>query len=197
MILTSTMLKENYRHYADPLCKIKRDADQNKIVRLVREIYETDKNVNPLFLAAPILSPSYISFDTALSYYGLIPERVVAITSVTLGIGKNKTYVNYFGRFEYSDVPEKVFPNGLTLIKENDYATRIASKEKAICDSLYKWRVTKIVKELKVLLFEDKRIDEEEFGRCDFFELLRLARLYRKNNLALLTKLIQKEYLPE
>ena len=74
---------------------------------------------------------------------------------------------------------------------------RIASKEKAICDSLCKWRVVKSVKALKELLFVDKRIDEEEFEHCDFNLLLRLAALYKKTNLDLLVKLIRKEYIHE
>jgi hypothetical protein len=67
-------------------------------------------------------------------------------------------------------------------------------KEKAICDSLCKWRVVKNVKELKELLFEDKRIDEDEFALCDFELMKRLAKLYNKTNLKLLIKLIRKEY---
>ena len=36
-------------------------------------------------LANLIYGPSYISLDYALSYHGLIPERVETVTSVTLG----------------------------------------------------------------------------------------------------------------
>lgn len=197
MILTTSILKSNYSDYANPLDKIKRSVDEGKLFRLTRGLYETDRNVNPIFLANAILSPSYISFEFALSYYGLIPEKVVAITSATLQINKNKSFQNVFGRFEYSDTPVNVFSCGLILIEQNDYVFKIASKEKALCDSLYKWRVTKSVKELKILLFEDKRIDEEEFSSLDFSELIRLAKLYKKNNLKLLIKLIKKEYMYE
>lgn len=194
MILTSSILKNNYIDYVNPLDKIKRDVAQGKLIRLTRGLYETDRTVDPIFLAGPILSPSYISFEYALAYHGLIPERVVAITSASLQIRKNKTFVNYFGRFEYSDIPSSIFSSGLILIESNGYAFKIASKEKALCDSLYKWRVVKSVKELKKLLFEDKRIDEDEFALLDFAELLKLASLYRKNNLKLLIKLIKKKY---
>ena len=73
----------------------------------------------------------------------------------------------------------------------------MATKEKAICDSLYKWRVVHSIKDLKQLLFEDKRIDEDEFKTCDFKLMIRLAKLYKRTNLDLLTKLIRKEYLHE
>ena len=194
MIVTTSMLKEKFHDYANPLDKIKRDADKGVIIRLAKGFYETDKNTEPCLLAASILSPSYLSFDWALSFYGLIPERVFAITSASLGLRKNKTFENQFGRYEYTDIPVEAFSEGLTYLENSEYAAKIAMKEKAICDSLCKWRVVKNVKELKELLFEDKRIDEDEFALCDFELMKRLAKLYNKTNLKLLIKLIRKEY---
>lgn len=197
MIQTISMLKEKYKDYANPIDKIKRDADKGIIIRLNRGLYETNRNVNPAFLAGAILSPSYLSFEYALSYYGLIPERVMAITSASLLMRKNKTYVNEFGRFEYSDIPPQVYPEEVIYIEDGEYANKIATKEKAICDSLYKWRAVTNINELKELLFLDKRFDEDEFASCDFDILLKIAPLYKRKNLDLLVKLIKKEYLHE
>jgi predicted transcriptional regulator of viral defense system len=194
MINTTSMLKNQYSDYSNPLDKIKRDAISGVIFRLTRGIYETDGNVNPCFLASSILSPSYLSFDWALSYYGLIPEKVVAITSASLNVRKNKTFINKFGRYEYSDIPANVFSEGLTYLESDDYIVKIATKEKAICDSLSKWRVVRSINDLKELLFVDKRIDEDEFASRDFRLMTRLAALYNKTNLDLLIKLIRKEY---
>lgn len=194
MIISTSILREKYKGYANPLDKIKRDTDEGVIFRLTRGLYETDENVSPCFLASSILSPSYLSFDWALSYYGLIPEKVVAITSASLNVRKNKTYLNKFGRFEYSDISSNVFSEGLTYLENDEYIVKIATKEKAICDSLSKWRVVGSIKDLKDLLFNDKRIDEDEFASCDFILMARLAALYNKKNLDLLIKLIRKEY---
>lgn len=194
MIVTTSMLKEKYHAYANPLDKIKRDADKGLLFRLTNGIYETNKNVDPCLLASSILSPSYLSFDWALSYYGMIPEKVFSITSATLENRKNKTFENYFGRYEYTDIPVRAFSEGLTYLESGEYIVKIATKEKALCDSLCKWRVTKSIKELKELLFIDKRIDENEFATCDFKLMKRLANLYNKTNLKLLFKLIEKEY---
>lgn len=194
MVITTSMLRFRYSCYSNPLDKIKRDTDNGKLFRLTRGLYETDGGVNPCFLASSILSPSYLSFDWALSYYGLIPERVVAVTSASLNIRKNKTFINKFGRFEYSDIPINAFSEGLTYLNDGDYIVKIATKEKAICDSLAKWRVISSVKSLKELLFVDKRIDEDEFLTCDFKSMIRLASLYKKTNLDMLIKLIRKEY---
>lgn len=108
---------------------------------------------------------------------------------------KYHDYIKYFGRYEYSDIPPKAFPEGIRYIIDGEYAARIATKEKAICDSLCKWRVVRSIKELKELLFEDKRIDEEEFSTCDFQSMKQLAALYKKTNLKLLIKLINKEHI--
>lgn len=197
MIITTSMLKENYHNYINPLDKIKRDVDDEKLFRLTRGIYETNRDTDPIFLAGSILSPSYISFDYALSYYGLIPERVVAITSASLNVRKNKTFNNVFGRYEFSDIPGEAFSSGTTFIENNGYFARIALKEKALCDSLYKWRTIYSIKELKILLFVDKRIDEDEFASCDFHKLLALAKLFHRTNHKILIKLIKKEYLNE
>lgn len=194
MIFTISMLKEKYRSYANPLDKIKREADNGNLIRLNRGLYETDRNVNPCLLASSILSPSYLSFDFALSFYGLVPEKVVSITSASLMLRKRKTFINYFGRFEYDDIPVEAFSEGVTYIGEGEYTVKMATKEKAICDSLYKWRVVNNIKELKELLFTDKRIDRNEFAECDFELMSRLAKLYHRRNLELLIKLIRREY---
>ena len=194
MIITTSMLRRKYSDYSNPLDKIKRDTDSGVLIRLTRGIYETDGGVNPCLLASSILSPSYLSFDWALSYYGLIPEKSVAVTSATLNVRKNKTFVNKFGRYEYSDIPASAFSEGLTYLESGEYIVKIATKEKAICDSLSKWRVVRNIKDLKELLFVDKRIDEDEFSTCDFKSMMRLAVLYRKTNLDMLIKLIRKEY---
>ncbi len=197
MVLTTSILRNQYSGYSNPLDKIKRDTQKGVIFRLTRGVYETNRNIDACFLASSILSPSYLSFDWALSYYGLIPEKVFAITSASLTIRKNKTFHNIFGRYEYSDIPSNVFSEGLTYLENGEYIVKVATKEKAICDSLSKWRVVNNISELKELLFIDKRIDEDEFSLCDFKLMYRLASLYHKTNLDLLIKLIRKEYCHE
>lgn len=192
MIVTTSILKEKFKDYSNPLDKIKRDADKGIIFRLTNGVYETNANAEPCFLASSILSPSYLSFDWALSFYGLIPERVVAITSASLEMRKDKTFQNRFGRYTFTDIPYRAFSEGLTYLEDGDYIVKIATKEKAICDSLCKWPVVKSVKSLKELLFVDKRIDEIEFDSCDFKLMKRLAGLYKKTNLRLLIKLIER-----
>lgn len=130
MIVTTSMLKEKYHDYANPLDKIKIDADKGLLFRLTNGICETNKNVDPCLLASSILSPSYLSFDWALSYYGMIPEKVFSITSATLENRKNKTFENYFGRYEYTDIPARVFSEGLTYLESGEYIVKMPLKKK-------------------------------------------------------------------
>ena len=90
MIVTTSILKRKYQDYANPIDKIKRDIDKGILFRITRGIYEDNPNVEPYLLASSILSPSYLSFDWALSFYGLIPEKVFSITSASFQVRKNK-----------------------------------------------------------------------------------------------------------
>ena len=197
MITTTSILRQQYSDYSNPLDKIKRDVDSGVLFRITRGLYETDRHVDPHFLASSILSPSYLSFEWALSHYGFIPERVEAITSASYKVRKNKTFYNIFGRYEFSDITPNAFYAGLTFIESGEYIVKIATKEKALCDCLSKWRIVKNINDLKELMFDDKRIYEDEFASCDFPLLIELASLYNKTNLELLIKLIRKEYYHE
>ena len=197
MIVTTSILKEKYNDYNNPIDKIKRECDKGNLIRINKGIYETDKTCEPYFIANVLLNPSYVSFEFALSMYGLIPERVTVITSASFQQRKNKSYTNYFGRFEYSDIPARVYPYEVSYYESRGYFVKIASKEKALCDSLYKWRVVHSITDLKQMLFEDKRIDINEFEQCDFEKIISLAKLYNSTNLNLLIKLIKKEFIHE
>jgi predicted transcriptional regulator of viral defense system len=192
MIITTKQLLQKYAEYSNPLDKIKRSNQKGEIFRLVKGIYETDPQAEPMFLAASIVAPSYISFEWALSYYGLIPERVLAITSATYKKRKTKVLKNHFGRFVFSDVPARAFPVGVTLIKRGEYIAQIATPEKALCDFLSKKKAVHSEDELKEMLFDDMRIDEESFKKLHRKDLFSLAPLYRKTNLYLLAKAIKK-----
>ena len=55
MVFTTSMLREKYDNYANPLDKIKRDTDRGILIRLARGLYEVNGGVNPCFLASSIL----------------------------------------------------------------------------------------------------------------------------------------------
>ena len=78
------------------------------------------------------------------------------------------------------------------LLEENGYSYQIAMPEKSLCDKLYTLPPAKNLTELQVLLFNDLRIDEQEFAKLDKASIGELAPLYHATNLKLLNKLIKK-----
>ena len=110
------------------------------MVELKRSIYiianQSNRcQVSNLFLANYLTSPSYVSLETALSHYRLIPERIEAITSVTSK--KTQRYQNSLGHFIYRHVKQSSYK---FFVAEKDEFGRqyyIATPEKALVDYLY------------------------------------------------------------
>ena len=194
MIKTTISLKEELSHYKDPINKIHRMVLNNELFPLVKGVYETNPHAERFTLARAINSPSYISFESALSFHGLIPERVYTITSASLGNKKDKTYQNYFGTFTFSDIPKRVFPLGVLYITLTDgYSYLISTKEKALCDKLYKMPVIKNYKDLEITLFDDLRIDENILNEFDISDMEIYSSLYRSKNITILYKYLRRE----
>ena len=179
-------------NYKNPKTKIQRMVKNKEIFPITKGLYETIEHINPFYLADPIYSPSYISFDSALAYYDLIPEAIYVVSSATYDKKKSKIYTTPFGRFIYRDIPKGAFAFGVNIISENGYTYRIALKEKALLDKLYTIKPVKNMKEMKELLFEDLRIDEYLFMELDFEFIIEIASLYHSNTLLTLKKYIKK-----
>ena len=192
MIKTTHMLLEELSDYANPKAKLSRMAKNGECFQITRGLYETDRSVPGYLLAGSIYGPSYISFEYALSYYGLIPEAVYTITCATFEKMKKKIYKTIFGTFTYRDVPSDVFPIGIRLIKEGEYFYRIAEPEKALCDFLYTLPPVKNTKELELLLLEDLRIDWSEFLKLDSEKIRLLSQRYHVTNVKKLEILLRR-----
>jgi len=161
MFKSHLQLVEELKQYSSPKAKITRMINAKEIIQIKRGIFvDTDDNNYSLnSLSSIIYGPSYISFQSAMSYYGIIPEKVIAIICASYNKNKNKVFHTSVGDFYYYYIPTKVFPYDTTIIEENGQNFIIASPEKAICDSLYKVRNIKTETDLVKLLVEDWRID--------------------------------------
>ncbi len=192
MIVTTSILTEQLKNYGDAAGKILRMKRDGEVIPLTRGIYETDKTAKGHWLAGAIFGPSYLSFDYALSFYGLIPEAVYSYTCATFEKRKAKTYENAFGRFSYHDVPSEVYPYGIEIREENGYAYWIASPEKALCDKLYRMPPVTGIAEVKKLLFEDLRIDTEAFEQLNVQEMIEIGERYHASNLKYLIQYLRR-----
>ena len=86
-------------------------------------------------LANHILGPSYVSVDTALSYYGLIPERVFETASMTTKTSRE--FNTPLGIFSYTLLPVPYYSFGIRLVRlAEDQFALVASPEKALADKV-------------------------------------------------------------
>lgn len=191
MLKTTSMLLDELGNYSNPKMKIHSMVKKGELYPVIRGLYETNKDVNLCSLATAVYSPSYISFEWALSFYGIIPERVYGCSCATYMKNRRKTYRTSFGTLFYRDVPAKVFPYGLTYAScDEGYPFAIAKLEKAVCDKLYTLPSVNNVAELEKLLFENLRFDEDVFATIDCDGLFEFAPLYRSRNVNLLCDLV-------
>ena len=109
MIRTHSMIMDELSEYGNPKTKLGRMVKEGIYTQIIKGLYETDAKTAGYLLAGSIYGPSYLSFDFALSYYGIIPEAVNVITCATFDKKKKRTYDTPFGHFSYRDVPAKVY----------------------------------------------------------------------------------------
>lgn len=85
-------------------------------------------------IANKIYSPSYISLESALNFYDIIPEGVFTFTSISTL--KTKKFVNKFGYFIYTNLKPDLF-FGYNIIRSGIHLFKIADIDKTILDILY------------------------------------------------------------
>ena len=138
--ITSQLLLDLLKEYRRPLDKIEELINQKKLIRVKRGIYVAGPALKisqpePLLLANHLAGPSYVSLQTALSYWRLIPEKVYEISSMTTS--RSKTYHTPIGRYTYTHLPLPYYAFGQRQaeLAEKQVAL-VASAEKAICDTI-------------------------------------------------------------
>jgi predicted transcriptional regulator of viral defense system len=120
-----------------------------------------------LYFANTIYKPSYISLHTALSFYGIIPESVPEITSVTTL--KTITFSNDFGEYSYNNIrPELMFGYDLRDM-EGGRRIMFATPEKAIIDLLYLYPFYNTERDLENLRLDESYM-EDDFNAKRFTE---------------------------
>ena len=127
---------------------------KGELIKLRRGLYlladkYRHKKLSKFFLASRIVPHSYISFESALSYHGWIPERVATVTSA-LGIGRTKAFTTPFGEFVFYQMPiiEYEFLTCVTRAEDSKGEPfLLASPLRALADLIY---VKKIKKNMKI-----------------------------------------------
>lgn len=184
--------------YAAPRDRVSALLRQGTIIRIKKGLYifGDDMRRKPVcreLLANLIYGPSYISLDYALQYHGLIPERVLSLTSVT--IGRSRLFDTPLGRFDYRMIPLAAFRSGMDRVElEDGRAFLIAVPEKALADKLLCERGLDIRGQAKLQRFleEELRIDPAELSRLDPERLDEIAGHCRSVRVSLLARLVRQ-----
>lgn len=150
--------------------------------QLKRGLYTLRESGVPLWLVANRLyAPSYISLDSALSYYGLIPETVYAVTSITPKT--TREFMACETLFVYRSIQAKTYQGYHPIILEGQ-TILIAEPEKALADTLYFVHLGK--KEL------NERLSIRKINKAKLHTYLKLFE--RKNFLEWSSHVISKKY---
>ena len=176
--------------------KISNLVKNGELVRLKKgfytfsKLYQT-KPINLISVANTLYSPSYVSFDYALSYYGMIPERVSEVTSAT---SKNeKLFDTPIGRFSYKKVSLQAYSLGIDWIYDDIEGGRfIATAEKALCDKIKYDRGIGTLTQASMIeyLKYDLRIDISIPLNYELIEIIAAA--YKSRNLKTLATIVKK-----
>lgn len=189
-LLSTTMSNVN--------AKISYMVNKGELIRLKKGIYVLGEDyqkeaVDMISVANILYAPSYVSYEYALSYYGLIPERVYEITSASLR-GK-KSFKTNLGRFSYKPVPLQAYAIGVDWLYDNVNGGKlIATPEKALCDKVRSDRgIGRLSQEkLAAYLEYDLRIEWDGLLSLDTELIASIATVYRSSNLKNISKLISK-----
>lgn len=177
-----------FNDLSSPSEKIRALEKDGQLIRLKRGLYVVShevsgKLVNPCLCANHIYGPSYVSEHWALRWYGLIPERVYTMTSVTTK--RTRMFENSLGRFTYDQVKPGYFSIGIRSAEEDGVSFLIASREKALCDFILHDRYvpSQSLKTLWQYLEEDIRFDVDELATFDVSIIEACAKYGRKENI--------------
>ncbi|MDA1338245.1 MAG: hypothetical protein O2871_02685 [bacterium] len=156
---------------------IKRLISENVLTILEKgKYYLTDKSPSTFEIAQFLYNPSYISFETALNYHGLLSQFPFEISSATT---KKRTEKEIEGKvYTYSKMDKSLF-TGYYL--EKDYL--IATKEKALFDEIY--MISKSLRSEKIL-------ENIEFDQIDKTKLLEFRNLLSSNSVGRFNNLLKR-----
>jgi len=116
--------------------QLSRWVEKKMIIKLRKGVYLlAEGEIKDRFVIAPLLyKPSYISLETALNSFGIIPDIPEAVTCVT--VNKTSQFETQFGLFIYHQVKKELF-FGYDKVSRKPFSYFIARPEKAVLDYLY------------------------------------------------------------
>ena len=175
--LTRQVILHLLKNYKRPNDKISELVKSGDLIALKKGLYipgtKTDLHgPEPFLIANHLWGPSYISLESGLSYWDMIPERVYEISSVTMKLSKN--YKTPVGRFSYRYMPSPYYSFGVRSIElVPGQVACIASAEKALCDKIITTAGLVLRSPAQTLnyLLDNLRIDLESLQKLNLKEI--------------------------
>jgi hypothetical protein len=186
----------SYRFSSDKILALE---DAGKLIRLKKGMYVVSPDVSGELLSVELIAnhlygPSYVSMESALRYYGLIPEKVFTVRSAT--IARSRKFENSIATFQYISVNEGYYSIGINQKTiENKYTFLIASPEKALCDLIVTTPRLNFqsVKAVETYLADDLRLDMSAFAAMNKTTIEQCVATGKKRKaLELLLKLLSR-----
>jgi hypothetical protein len=196
--LTHQVLLSFLKKYKRPNDKVHELIRQGKLEAVKKGLYIAGPAIgagkpDPFLLANHILGPSYISSDTALSYYGLIPERVYEISSATTK--SSRSFETPMGLFSYTHLSLPYYAFGIQQAKLSDEQfALVASPEKTLFDKIVTTSglLLRSSQDVKSYLLEDLRMDEDNLKEFDTKAMAGwLPDAPKRNSLLMIIKMIE------
>lgn len=166
------VLRNVFSSYQSPAKKVQSLVQAGKLMQLKRGLYVVSPQISGHQLSIELVAnhlygPSYVSQHYALRYYGLIPERVYLVTSVTTR--HTRHFQNELAQFSYRGVSADYFPIGIRSKEADGISFLIATPEKALCDMLMHERYVpdQSISALETFFEEDMRIDIDDLRQMD------------------------------
>jgi hypothetical protein len=177
------LILELLSDYQSPNDKISELIKSKELISIRRGLYTTGPKLDlpspePFLIANHLRGPSYVSLESALSYWNMIPERAYEISSVT--IKTSTLYKTPLGRFSYHQLKIPYYSYGIKSIEYSPKQTMlVASPEKALCDKVVLTPNINLrsIKQTREFLIEDLRMDSEVLSALD----TKLMELWIKN----------------
>jgi len=176
--------------------KILRLLKKNELISLKKGLY-----IHPVYLAlhkgsleeyiANILYyPSYLSLEYVLQKEGLIPEAVYTYTSITSKVPR--LFSNKLGTFTYRHIKPTLFTGYSWVHFSENYQIKIATRAKALFDFIYLKPMGQNTAVISQALFEDLRINWDNFSKKDIIEFMQYATNSESKKMMLIGKIVER-----
>ena len=139
-VFSSSFLMAGNRSRVDIQLQLSRWVKAGKLHKLKRGLYilaEPYRKISPhpFLIANRIKNASYVSLQSALAWYNLIPEYVPVVTSVTTA--RTDTFHNSEGSFIYRHIKKSMFTGYRSKELIDGQFVFLALPEKALLDLIY------------------------------------------------------------